>query len=331
MSKPLLSALNLAPARQGQTAKQAIEAMVRLAQYVETLDFARFWIAEHHNMPHLLSSATQLLIGHTLSQTEKIRVGSGGVMLPNHSPLQVAEQYGTLHTLYGDRVDVGLGRAPGTDPLTALALRRGQRDVSNEFEQDILALQGYFAEKKADAPVGAYPAQGLNLPLYILGSSTESAFLAAKLGLPYAFAAHFAPRFLDLAVEIYRREFKPSAVLDKPYVIVCINATLADTDEEAHFLHSTVQQMFWHLVKGSPRAMQPPVPDMDKLWTPSEKMSAMQMLNAAMVGDVNRVKTQFLDLQRRVQADEIMLTNYIFDEAKQLHAYHLFKQMIDTL
>lgn len=331
MTKPLLSALNLAPARQGQTAKQAIEAMVRLAQYVETLDFARFWIAEHHNMPHLLSSATQLLIGHTLSQTAKIRVGSGGVMLPNHSPLQVAEQYGTLHTLYGDRVDVGLGRAPGTDPLTALALRRGQRDVSNEFEQDILALQGYFAEKKADAPVGAYPAQGLNLPLYILGSSTESAFLAAKLGLPYAFAAHFAPRFLDLAVEIYRREFKPSAVLDKPYVIVCVNATLADTDEEAHFLHSTVQQMFWHLVKGSPKAMQPPVPDMDKLWTPSEKMSAMQMLNAAMVGDVNRVKTQFLDLQRRVQADEIMLTNYIFDEAKQLHAYHLFKQMIDTL
>lgn len=331
MTKPLLSALNLAPARQGQTAKQAIEAMVRLAQYVETLDFARFWIAEHHNMPHLLSSATQLLIGHTLSQTEKIRVGSGGVMLPNHSPLQVAEQYGTLHTLYGDRVDVGLGRAPGTDPLTALALRRGQRDVSNEFEQDILALQGYFAEKKADAPVGAYPAQGLNLPLYILGSSTESAFLAAKLGLPYAFAAHFAPRFLDLAVEIYRREFKPSAVLDKPYVIVCVNATLADTDEEAHFLHSTVQQMFWHLVKGSPRAMQPLVPDMDKLWTPSEKMSAMQMLNAAMVGDVNRVKTQFLDLQRRVQADEIMLTNYIFDEAKQLHAYRLFKQMIDTL
>lgn len=331
MTKPLLSALNLAPARQGQTAKQAIEAMVRLAQYVETLDFARFWIAEHHNMPYLLSSATQLLIGHTLSQTEKIRVGSGGVMLPNHSPLQVAEQYGTLHTLYGDRVDVGLGRAPGTDPLTALALRRGQRDVSNEFEQDILALQGYFAEKKADAPVGAYPAQGLNLPLYILGSSTESAFLAAKLGLPYAFAAHFAPRFLELAVEIYRREFKPSAVLDKPYVIVCVNATLADTDEEAHFLHSTVQQMFWHLVKGSPRAMQPPVPDMDKLWTPSEKMSAMQMLNAAMVSDVNRVKTQFLDLQRRVQADEIMLTNYIFDEAKQLHAYRLFKQMIDTL
>ncbi len=177
----------------------------------------------------------------------------------------------------------------------------------------------------------AYPALGLKLPLYILGSSTESAFLAARLGLPYAFAAHFAPRMLDMAVEIYRREFQPSAVLDKPYVIACINATLAESDEEAQFLHSTVQQMFLNLVRGTPKAMQPPVPNIDSLWSPAEKMSAMQMLNAALVGDVKSVKTQFIDLQSRINADEIMLTNYIFDEDKQLNAYKLFKQMINEL
>lgn len=329
MNRPKLSALNLAPMRQGQTAKDAIDAMVRLAQYVENLDFERFWIAEHHNMPHLVSSATQILIGHTLAHTQKIRVGSGGVMLPNHSPLQVAEQYGTLHTLYGNRVDLGVGRAPGTDPITALALRRGQRDVSHEFENDILALQRYFGDESVQGQVCAYPALGLNVPLYVLGSSIESAFLAGQLGLPYAFAAHFAPRMLDMAVAIYRQEFQPSAVLDKPYVIVCVNATVAESDEEAQFLHTTVQKMFLNLVRGTPSPIEPPVANM--AWSPHEKQSAMSMLAAAIVGDVASAKTQFLDLQSHVHADEIMLTNYIFDEAKQLNAYKLFKEMIETV
>lgn len=327
---PKLSALNLAPLRAGQTHKQAIDAMVRLANHLESLDFTRFWIAEHHNMPHLASSATQILITHTLSHTQKIRVGSGGVMLPNHSPLQVAEQYGTLHTLYPNRVDLGLGRAPGTDPMTALALRRGQRDVSQEFEHDILELQRYFSREVCQNEVRAYPAVGLNVPLYILGSSTESAFLAGRLGLPYAFAAHFAPRMLDMAVEIYRREFKPSSVLDKPYVMICNNVLVADSDEEAHFLFTTQQQLFWDLVRGVSRGMQPPIPDIDALWTIQEKFTATAMMNASLVGDKTSIREQLINFQQKYQADELIAINYIFDEEKQFHSYSLLKQIIEN-
>lgn len=327
-TRPVLSALNLAPVRAGQGAKEAVDAMVRLAQYTEELGFKRFWIAEHHNMPHLVSSATQVLIAHTLAHTRTIRVGSGGVMLPNHSPLQVAEQYGTLHTLYPGRVDLGLGRAPGTDPLTALALRRGQRDVSHEFARDIGELQRYFGGEDVQGQVRAYPALGLNVPLYILGLSTESAYLAGRLGLPYAFAAHFAPRMLDEAVAIYRREFTPSAALDRPYVIVCINATLAESDEEARELHSTVQQMFLNLVRGTPAPVGRPV-DIESLWQPHEKAAAMQMLSAAIVGGKAAARRQVADLQSRVAADELMLTNYIFDEDKQHRAYRLFQEMME--
>lgn len=331
MKKPKLSALSLVPMRQGETPNQAIESMVRLAQYSESIDYERFWIAEHHNMPHLVSSATQILIGHTLGKTQKIRVGSGGVMLPNHSPLQVAEQYGTLHTLYPNRVDLGLGRAPGTDPLTALALRRGNRDVSLEFEKDIAELQRYFGDELEQEKVRAYPALGLNVPLYILGSSTESAFLAGRLGLPYAFASHFAPQLMDVAVDIYRREFKPSSVLDFPYVMVCVNAIVADTNEEAKRLETSIQQLFWDLVRANPRPVQPPVLDMDRLWNDREKAMAMNMLKESLVGDLSSVKEQFLALQNRVSADELMLINYIYDEEKQHRSYQLFKQMIDEL
>lgn len=327
---PKLSALNLAPMRAGQTARDAIDAMVRLTQYLESLDFERFWIAEHHNMPHLVSSATQVLIGHTLAHTAKIRVGSGGVMLPNHSPLQVAEQYGTLATLYPNRVDLGLGRAPGTDPLTARALRRNRDDLSEQFPQDIADLQRYFGDQSVQDYVRAYPALGLNVPLYILGSSTESAFLAARLGLPYAFAAHFAPRMLDMAVEIYRREFVPSAVLDKPYVIICNNVVVAESDEEARFLHSTQQQLFWDLVRGRSRGMQPPVPNMDALWSPTEKFSAEAMMSASLVGGLDSIKQQLIDFQEKYQADELMVINYIFDEEKQYRSYELLTQAVKT-
>lgn len=326
-----LSALNLAPLRAGQTHKQAIDAMVRLAQHLDGLDFTRFWIAEHHNMPHLASSATQILIAHTLSHTHNIRVGSGGVMLPNHSPLQVAEQYGTLHTLYPNRVDLGLGRAPGTDPMTALALRRGQRDVSQEFERDILELQRYFGDDQGQGEVRAYPALDLNAPLYILGSSTESAFLAGRLGLPYAFAAHFAPRMLEMAVEIYRNEFKPSTVLEQPYVMICNNVLVADSQEEAHFLASTQQQLFWDLVRGVSRGMQPPVPDMDALWTIQEKYAANSMMNASLIGDKASIKAQLIEFQAKYQADELIAINYIFDEEKQLKSYSLLKEVVEGL
>lgn len=331
MIKPKLSALSLAPVRQGQSAKEAIDAMVRLAQYLEKIDFERFWIAEHHNMPHLVSSATQVLIGHTLEHTQKIRVGSGGVMLPNHSPLQVAEQYGTLHTLYPNRVDLGLGRAPGTDPLTALALRRGNNDVSLEFENDITELQRYFGSEDIQGKVRAYPALGLNIPLYILGSSTESAFLAGRLGLPYVFASHFAPQMMDAAVQIYRSEFRASSVLNEPYVMVCINAIVADTIAEAKLLETSIHQLFWDLVRGNPRPVQPPVENMDTLWNDKEKMMAKSMLRESLVGDVESVREQFLALQKRVSADELMLINYIYEEEKQHRSYQLFKQMIDEI
>lgn len=331
MKTPKLSALNLAPMRQGQTAKEAIDAMVRLAQHLEGLDFTRFWIAEHHNMPHLASSATQVLIGHTLQHTQKIRVGSGGVMLHNHSPLQVAEQYGTLATLYPNRVDLGLGRAPGTDPVTALALRRGRADISDQFPSDIADLQRYFGAEHVQGKVKAYPALGLNVPLYILGSSTESAFLAAHLGLPYAFAAHFAPRMLDMAVEIYRREFRPSETLAEPYMMICNNVLVAESDEEARFLATTQQQLFWDLVRGVSRGMCPPVPDMNALWQPQEQFAAQSMMSASLVGGVESMKQQLIDFQEKYQADELIAINYIFDEQKQHQSYSMLKQIIETV
>lgn len=329
---PVLSALNLAPVRLGQPPRQAIDCMVALAQKTEQLDFARFWIAEHHNMPHLVSSATQVLIAHTLANTARIRVGSGGVMLPNHSPLMVAEQYGTLATLYPDRVDLGLGRAPGTDRITALALRRQRMDTADTFPADIAELQRYFKHDNAQEAVNAYPAPACNIPLYILGSSTDSAHLAARLGLPYAFAAHFAPRMLDMAVEIYRREFVPSAALDAPYLIICTNIAVGENDAHAQFLMSTLYQMFWDMVRGHPsRGMLPPVPDMDALWTPAEKYAAMQMLSASLFGGAARVRQQIIDMQQKYQTDELMVTNYIYDEALQHHSYETLRRITDSL
>lgn len=324
-----LSVLNLVPVRMGQSQSEAIAAMVRLAQEVEKLGYERYWIAEHHNSANLVSSATQILIGHTLSQTQKIRVGSGGVMLPNHSPLLVAEQYGTLATLYPHRVDLGLGRAPGTDPHTAAALRRNEKDVSLHFPDDVRELQRYFSDLSQQDYVKAYPGVGLNVPLYILGSSTESAFLAAELGLPYVFASHFAPRMMEMAVEIYRQQFKPSRVLDKPYVMICLNVIAANNIKEAENLATTQQQFFLNVVRGSQQLLQPPVEDMDKIWTPSERLMAERMLDCSLVGDIGKIRQDFHRLQAKVNADELMVVSYIFDEEKQFESYRLFKQMID--
>lgn len=328
---PKLSALNLAPIKHEQTAKQGIDAMVRLAQHLESLDFERFWIGEHHNMSHLASSATQILIAHTLAHTQKIRVGSGGVMLPNHSPLQVAEQYGTLHTLYPNRVDLGVGRSSGGDPLATLALRRGQRDVPYEFEQDIFELQRYFGSDDIQSRVKAYPALGLDVPLYILGSSTDSAYLAGRLGLPYAFATHFSPTLLDMAIDIYRNEFVPSDTLSSPYVMICNNVLIADSDDEAAYLATTGQQLFCDWANGKSRGLQPPVHNMDLLWTPEEKATTNATMSAAMLGDKNNVKHQLMTFQQKHQADELIVFNYIFDEVKQLNSYTLLKEIVDNL
>ncbi|WP_370520047.1 LLM class flavin-dependent oxidoreductase [Gemella sp. GH3] len=256
------SVLNLVPLRQEQTYKEVMDGMIRLAKHVESLSYERYWIAEHHNMKYIASSATQLLIQHTLSQTNNIRVGSGGIMLPNHSPYIIAEQFGTLETLYPNRVDLGLGRAPGTDMYTARAIRRTD-NLNPNFADDIDLLQEYF---EGDGEVKAYPAAKLEVPLYILGSSTDSAYLAASLGLPYSFASHFAPSMMEEAISIYRSNFKPSKVLTKPYVILCANAILADSDEEAQKLATTQLQSFIGIVTGNSKGLLPPLENDESVW-----------------------------------------------------------------
>ncbi len=322
-----LSILNLAPLREGESFTDAVDNLVALAQLAESLGYVRYWIAEHHNMPYLASSATSLLIQRVLDNTSTIRVGSGGVMLPNHSPFIIAEQYGTLASLYPNRVDLGLGRAPGTDPATARAIRRHQDDFAMSFPNDIKELQFYFGDDGSDK-VRAYPAKGLGVPLYILGSSTDSAYLAGKLGLPYAFASHFAPRFLMQAVEIYRREFRPSEVLDAPKVIVGMNAIVADTDEEAQFLASTSLQFFLNVVTGERSGMKPPRDDIDSIMPPHILSMAKNMMACCVMGSPTSVKAQLEELQSQVHADEFMAVSYIYDKDKQARSYELLSNVV---
>lgn len=324
-----LSILNLAPVRQGQNPEQAIDAVVRLALFAEELGVERYWIAEHHNMPYLVSTATQLLIAHVLAHTDTLRVGSGGVMLPNHSPLTVAEQYGTLATLYPDRVDLGVGRAPGTDPITARALRRNDYDAAHNFLNDVVELQRYFSD--TDGIVKAIPATKTNVPIYILGSSTSSAYLAAELGLPYAFASHFAPNILLEAVKIYRQNFKPSAHLTAPYVIMGVNAVVADSDEEAKFLLTSSQQFFLNVVRREQNPLLPPVESMDGLWTVSEKTMNANMHAYSLVGAQNTVAHQLQVIKDVVKPDELIAVNYIFDEDKQMASYRLLNEVMTKI
>lgn len=324
------SILNLAPLREGESFAHAVDNLVDLARLAERTGYTRYWIAEHHNMPYLASSATSLLIGRVLDRTSTIRVGSGGVMLPNHSPFLVAEQYGTLATLYPNRVDLGLGRAPGTDPATARAIRRHQDDFAISFPSDIQQLQFYFSDEEREG-VRAYPAKGLNIPLYILGSSTESAYLAGEMGLPYAFASHFAPRFLEQAVQIYRQTFKPSAVLDKPKVIVGLNAIIADTDEEANLLATTSLQFFLNVVTGERSGMKPPVADIERLVPPHILNMAKSMTACSVIGSPATVKAQLQALQDKVHADELMAVSYIYDKDKQARSYEAFAQVVSSL
>lgn len=324
------SILNLAPLREGESFAHAVDNLVDLARLAERTGYTRYWIAEHHNMPYLASSATSLLIGRVLDRTSTIRVGSGGVMLPNHSPFLVAEQYGTLATLYPNRVDLGLGRAPGTDPATARAIRRHQDDFAISFPSDIQQLQFYFSDEEREG-VRAYPAKGLNIPLYILGSSVESAYLAGEMGLPYAFASHFAPRFLEQAVQIYRQTFKPSAVLDKPKVIVGLNAIIADTDEEANLLATTSLQFFLNVVTGERSGMKPPVADIERLVPPHILNMAKSMTACSVIGSPATVKAQLQALQDKVRADELMAVSYIYDKDKQARSYEAFAQVVSSL
>ncbi|TCN26042.1 LLM class flavin-dependent oxidoreductase [Mesobacillus foraminis] len=324
-----VSVLNLAPIRKGQEARQAINSMVDLAQATEKMGYQRYWIAEHHNTPTLVSSATSILIKHTLEHTNSIRVGSGGVMLPNHSPLVVAEQFGTMATIYPDRLDLGLGRAPGTDMKTANALRRSQYDSVYTFPEDVNALLNYFGPEETQGFVKAYPGVGTNIPIYILGSSTDSAYLAASLGLPYVFASHFAPRYMEEAISIYRERFQPSQYLDKPYMIVCLNVIAAETDEEASLLSTTMHQFFLNVVRGTQSPMQPPVEDLESLWNPMEREMATSMGSVTLMGSKGTIREQLASFQDNYHVDEIMAVSYIYDEDKQKRSYEILKEVAD--
>lgn len=321
--------MNLAPIREGQGSKEAIDAIVDLAQATEKLGYTRYWIAEHHNTPTLVSSATSILIKHTLEHTQHIRVGSGGIMLPNHSALAVAEQFGTMATLYPDRLDLGLGRAPGTDMRTASALRRSQHDSVYAFPEDVKALLRYFGPEEVQDYVKAYPAVGTGIPIYILGSSTDSAVLAAKLGLPYVFASHFAPRYMEEAISIYRNQFKPSEYLDSPYMIVCLNVIAAETDEEAKLELTTMQQFFCNVVRGTQEFLRPPVENMDYHWTPQEKAIASSMCSMTFLGSKASIREQLVKFQEKYNVDELMVVTYIYDQDKQIRSYELFKEVVD--
>lgn len=326
-----VSILNLVPRRDKGTAAAAIQDMLRLAQAAEQSGFVRYWIAEHHNMPMVISSATQVLIAHTLAHTHKIRVGSGGVMLPNHSPLMVAEQYGTLATIYPHRLDLGLGRAPGTDRVTAAALRRHLNDVSLQFADDVVQLQRYLGDENCQGIVKAYPGIGTHIPLYILGSSTDSAYLAAKMGLPYVFAAHFAPRFLEEAAAIYRERFQPSAQLSKPFFMLCLNVVAAATDEEARFLQTTQFQSVLGLVRNSRAPLQPPVPHMHGLWTAEEETYVRNFTACTLLGAPDTIRQQLEEYRLRLQPDEVMAVSYIYDMDKLLESYYIFKSVADIV
>lgn len=324
-----VSVLNLSPIRQGQEPKDAIDAMVDLAKATEEMGYNRYWIAEHHNTPTLVSSATSILIKHTLEHTKTIRVGSGGVMLPNHSPLVVAEQFGTMATIYPNRLDLGLGRAPGTDMMTASALRRSQKDSVYTFPNDVNSLLTYFGPEAKQGYVKAYPGVGTKIPLYILGSSTDSAYLAAKLGLPYVFASHFAPRHMEEAISIYRNRFQPSDYLDSPYMMVCLNVIATETDEEAKRESTTMQQFFLNVVRGTQFPLQPPVDSMDNLWSEPEKEMASSMTSVALVGRKETVRAQLTNFQEKYNVDEIMAVSYIFNPEKQKRSYQIFKEIVE--
>ena len=326
-----LSALNLVPIREGQDDKDAINDMVKLAQGLDELGYERYWIAEHHNAPNLVSSATALLIQHTLEHTERIKVGSGGIMLPNHAPLIVAEQFGTMETLFPHRVDLGLGRAPGTDMMTASALRRDQHNGVYQFPEEVEQLEKYFGPGNQQAYVRAYPAVGKNVPLYILGSSTDSAHVAARRGLPYVFAGHFAPQQMKEAIQIYKELFEPSDVLSEPYVIVCLNVIVSDTDTHAEYLASTMAQVMVSITRGRMQPVQPPTDDLKGLLTPREYELAKQRFSPSLIGSEDSVKRQLEDFIKEYgEIDELMAISYIYDQDKQLESYQRLQKVIQS-
>lgn len=319
-----LSVLDLAPIPQGATARDAFHASLALAQQSEKLGYNRYWLAEHHNMTGIASAATSVLIGYLAANTQTLRLGAGGVMLPNHAPLVIAEQFGTLESLYPGRIDLGLGRAPGSDQRTMMALRRHMGGHIDNFPVDVEEMLHWFDAAETDRPaVQPVPGLGLKIPVWLLGSSLYSAQLAARLGLPFAFASHFAPDMLLQALHLYRENFKPSARLEKPHAMVCINVVAADSERDARFLFTSMQQQFINLRRGMPGPLPAPVENMDNLWSPSEQYGVQQALSMSVVGDKEMVRSGLATLIRETQADEIMVNGQIFDTEARLRSFAL--------
>ena len=323
-----LSALDLATVVKGGNIRTAISRTVRTAQQLEKIGYSRIWVAEHHNMEYVASSATAVLIEHIASQTSSIRVGSGGIMLPNHSPLVIAEQFGTLGTIHPDRIDLGLGRAPGTDQVTAMALRRNNFNTAYQFPQDVRELQRLFSNENVQAKVRAFPGEGVQIPLYILGSSTDSAYLAAELGLPYAFAAHFAPAQLAQASSIYHQNFKPSEVLANPYFISCVNVIAADTTEEAERESTSLKNLFASIVTNNRHPLSPPTEEVIYAGIPAIEQAVENMVSCTFVGDKTKLKNELSQFCEEHQIDEIMVASYIFDEDKRIYSYQLLHEAL---
>jgi luciferase family oxidoreductase group 1 len=325
------SVLDLATVTEGATLKETFAKSLELAQHVEKLGYNRYWLSEHHNMISVASSATSILIGYIAGGTSTMRVGSGGIMLPNHSPLAVAEQFGTLESIFPGRIDLGLGRAPGTDQLTAMELRGGRYQTAEDFPQNILKLQTYFSKENSNSKVRAIPGEGQNIPIWILGSSTDSAQLAGFLGLPYAFASHFAPAQFFTAIDLYRKTFRPSEALEKPYIMPCVNVIAADTDEEANRLATSLYQMFIGIITGKRTRLQSPVDNMKNLWTEYEEDAAKQMLQLSFIGSPGTIKTKMKDFSEQTGMNEIMVISNIFDQKAKLHSYKLFADVMKEI
>lgn len=319
-----LSVLDLATVLQDQTPADSFRNSLNLARHAERLGYERFWLAEHHNMPSVASSATVVLIGYIAGGTSRIRVGSGGIMLPNHAPLIVAEQFGTLASISPGRIDLGLGRAPGTDQLTVRALRRDPM-AGMSFLEDIRELQQYFSAENRNSPVRAIPGEGIDIPVWILGSSTDSAYLAAAMGLPYAFASHFAPSQLFQAIDIYRQNFRASAQLAHPYVLTCINVVAAGTDEEALYLSSSSKQLFLGIIRGERKPMPPPKRDF--AISPAEEAALQQMTTYSFTGGPEKLHREISAFADKTQADELMIITHTYDQEARLKSYEHIMQL----
>lgn len=321
-----ISVLDLALVLDGKSIAYTFANSADLAKRVEKWGYKRYWLAEHHNMEGVASSATAILIGQIASQTSTIRVGSGGIMLPNHAPLIVAEQFGTLETLYPGRIDLGLGRAPGTDQLTTIALRRDQR-AAMEFPENVKELQEYFSASNKNSRVRAIPGEGLDIPIWILGSSTDSAYLAAALGLPYAFASHFAPTQLHQALAIYHQHFQPSAQLKEPYAMACVGVIAADTDEIAAKLATSYKRLYLGIITGQREKLKPPVNPNEFYIDPVQQTALEQMTTYSFIGGPEKVYTKIQKFLDETQVDEIIVTSPIYDHAARLHSYEIISDL----